>query len=48
MVVVATARAWSHYGARVDTPCSAVIKQDDTEGIRILAGRAQWISSPSP
>ena len=26
----------------------AELEQIDTEGIRTLAGRAQWISSPSP
>ena len=25
-----------------------VVQQSDNEGIRTLAGRAQWISSPSP
>ena len=29
-------------------PDSFVWEESDTEGIRTLAGRAQWISSPSP
>ncbi len=35
----AARRAWTESGVRV---------QNDTEGIRTPAGRAQWISSPSP
>ena len=51
MLLQLLARAWHHCCHPIPHPCgfASVLKiSNDSEGIRTPAGRAQWISGPSP